>query len=262
MSQASLTPEQIQQFNDNGYLIVEDVFSSDEIERIRDCIKTDPKLAADAKTNKNYEGEGIGTFLVYRENLSDDIYSAYVQSHRIVAPLQQLFEDDIKYYYHLTMLKNPNTGGWQWHQDYGYHYKEFFYPKFISVMFALDPATKENGCLRVLKGSNHLGRLEHQQSGSQLITDPKRAAIALEHMEEVHCEMDAGSIMFFDGNILHASAPNTSEQSRWSFVISYVPASNLIVLPNPPEDLLTPVESWSDEKVDADAQRFWESLQG
>jgi ectoine hydroxylase len=261
LRQASLNPEQIRHFNDNGYLIVEDVFPTEEIERIRDCIKTDPKLAADAKTNKNYEGDGIGTFLVYRENLSEDIYSAYVQSHRIVTPLKQLFEDDIKYYYHLTMLKNPNTGGWQWHQDYGYHYKEFFYPKFVSVMVALDPATKENGCLRVLKGSNNLGRLDHQQSGSQLITDPKRAAIALEQMEEVHCEMDAGSIMFFDGNILHASAPNTSEQSRWSFVISYVPASNLIVIPDPPDDLLTSIEPWPDEKVAAEAQRFWESLQ-
>lgn len=261
MSQASLNIQQINQFHEKGYLIVEDVFSSGEIERIRACIKADPKLAADAKTNKNYEGDGVGTFLVYRENLTDDIYSAYVQSNRIVGPLQQLFEDDIKYYYHLTMLKNPNTGGWQWHQDYGYHYKEFFYPKFISVMVALDPATKENGCLRVVEGSNQLGRLDHQQSGSQLITDPRRAAIALEQMGEVHCEMKAGSILFFDGNILHASAPNTSEQSRWSFVISYVPASNLIVLPDPPDDLLTPIEPWSDDRVLTQAGRFLESLQ-
>lgn len=261
MSLAQLTPEQITQFNDNGYLIVENTFSPEEVERIRDCIKTDPQLAAEAKTNQNYEGEGIGTRLVNRSTLSDDIYSAYVQSNRIVSPLQQLFEDDIQYYYHLTMLKNPNTGGWQWHQDYGYHYKEFFYPKFISVMVALDPATQENGCLRVLKGSHHLGRLEHQQCGSQLITDPTRAAIALKHMEEVHCEMSLGSIMFFDGNVLHASAANLSEQSRWSFVISYVPQSNPIVLPDPPKDLLTPIQPWSDEKVAETAQRFWRSLQ-
>ena len=261
MSQTALTPEQIQQFHNDGFLILENVFSSAEIERIRDCIKTDPQLAAEAKTNQNYEGEGIGTRLVNRQNLSDDIYSAYVQSNRIVTPLEQIFNDKIQYYYHLTMLKNPNTGGWQWHQDYGYHYKEFFYPKFISVMFALDPATKENGCLRVVKGSHHLGRLEHQQSGSQLITDPTRAAIALEHMEELHCEMDAGSIMFFDGNILHASAANLSEQSRWSFVISYVPASNIIVIPDPPANLLTPIEPLPDEKVEEAAQKFWQSLQ-
>jgi ectoine hydroxylase-related dioxygenase (phytanoyl-CoA dioxygenase family) len=260
LSHASLSTKQIQQFNDNGYLIVENTFSLAEVEKIRDCIKTDPQLAAEAKTNQNYEGEGIGTRLVNRQRLSDDIYSAYVQSNRIVAPLEQIFDDKIQYYYHLTMLKNPNTGGWQWHQDYGYHYKEFFYPKFISVMFALDPATKENGCLRVLKGSHHLGRLEHQQSGSQLISNTERTAIALEHMEEVYCEMSPGSIMFFDGNILHASGPNHSEQSRWSFVISYVPASNIIVIPDPPDDLLTPIEPWSDEQVQAAAQRFWESL--
>jgi phytanoyl-CoA hydroxylase len=260
VDQVKLTNTQIQTFKDTGYLIVETVFGAGEIERIRDCIKADPKLAAEAKTNKNFEGDGVGTRLVYRQRLSDDIYSAYVQSNRILAPLEQIFEDKVTYYYHLTMLKNPGTGGWQWHQDYGYHYREFFYPRFISVMVALDPATRENGCLRVLKGSHHLGRLEHRQSGSQLITDPDRAAIAVAHMEEVHCEMSAGSIMFFDGNILHASASNLSEQSRWSFVISYVPASNIIVITDPPPDLLTPVEPWSDDRVQNAAQKFWETL--
>ena len=49
-------------------------------------------------------------------------------------------------------------------------------------MLALDPANRDNGCLRVVKDSNQLGRLEHISSGSQLIADPQRVALALDEI--------------------------------------------------------------------------------
>lgn len=261
MSTSVLTPAQIQQFEHDGYLILKDQFPKSDVDRILTIARKDPILTGQAKTNKNFEGEGLGTRLVNRTKIEDDIYSAYVQSHRIVGPLEQLFKSKTCHYYHLTMMKDTNTGGWQWHQDYGYHYKEFFYPNFISVMVALDPATKANGCLRVIKGSNHLGRLEHRPSGSQLIADPHRVDLALKHMDEVHCEMPPGSILLFHGNTLHASDPNLSTQSRWSFVFAYVAASNVIALTDPPQDLLHPIEPWDDATVEAAAQRHWNRLQ-
>ena len=86
-------------------------------------------------------------------------------------------------------------------------------------MVALDPATRANGCLKVVRGSNRLGRLEHQSSGSQLIADPRRVAMALREMEEVHCELAPGSVLYFHGNTLHASEPNLSSQPRWSLIL-------------------------------------------
>ena len=62
------------------------------------------------------------------------------------------------------MQKEPKVGGaWEWHQDYGYWYKnEFLFPdQMISVMVAITKANKENGCLQVIKGSHKLGRIEH-----------------------------------------------------------------------------------------------------
>ena len=76
---------------------------------------------------------------------TDDVFGALARSARIVEPLEQLFDDEVSHYYTLNMRKDPNTGGWQWHQDYGYHYQEFFYPNFISVMVALDPANRDKG---------------------------------------------------------------------------------------------------------------------
>lgn len=261
MGTSKLTPEQIQQFDQDGYLILKDQIPKTDIDRILSIARKDPILAGKAKTNKNFEGEGLGTRLVNHAQIEDDIYSAYVQSHRIVGPLEQLFKAKACHYYHLIMMKDTNTGGWQWHQDYGYHYKEFFYPNYISAMVALDPATKANGCLRVIKGSNHIGRLEHRPSGSQLIADPYRVDLALKDLKEVHCEMTPGSILLFHGNTLHASDPNLSTQSRWSFVFGYVAASNTIALPDPPPGLIRLIEPWDDATVEEAALRYWNKLQ-
>lgn len=65
--------------------------------------------------------------------------------------------------------KEPRVGGaWEWHQDYGYWYKNgFLYPEdMISVMVALTDATIENGCLQVLKGTHKMQRIEHHFAGS------------------------------------------------------------------------------------------------
>lgn len=263
-----LTPAQVQHFHDHGYLIVENLFTPEEAAHIRHIAATDPQVAARANSNSNYDEttrdatKGIDTRLVYTPHLIDDTYSAIGQSQRLIAPLAQLFADKIRHYYHLTTLKNPHTGGWQYHQDYGYHYKEFFYPSFCSVMFALDPATRDNGCLRVVKDSHLLGRLEHQSSGSQLIANPQRVEMALAEMEEIHCEMQPGSILYFHGNILHASDPNLSEHPRWALIFAFVAAKNTVVLPQIEEALSPPIEGWSDEQVAAATQRHWEEIQG
>lgn len=259
---SALTPEQIAAYRDDGYLIVKNAFRRSDVERLLTFAKADPKLAADVKENKNYDDEGIDTRLVYRGGLSEDIYSAYGMSERIVSRCEALFDDRMRHFYHLNMQKEPHTGGWQYHQDYGYHYKEFLYPKFISVMLALNPATRENGCLRVVPGSNKLGRLEHRQSGSQLITDPERLSFVLAEMDETYCELEPGDALFFDGNILHASGPNLSDTPRWSMIYAYVPASNTCVLPEIPEGLSAdPIESLNDAGMDAMADRHWEAIQ-
>ena len=116
-------------------------------------------------------------------------------------------------------------------------------------MLALDPCTRENGCLRVLRGSHRLGRLEHQSSGSQLIANPERVGWAHREMEEVHCEMAPGSVLYFHGNLLHASHPNHSTQPRWSMVCAYVTASNTCVLPEVEEKLGTSLDPWSEKQV-------------
>lgn len=263
-----LSAAQIQHFHTHGYLIIKNLFTAAEAGFIRQIAQADPHVEAEARFNSNYDEttpdstRDIDTQLVYTPNLgAADTYCAIAQSQRLIAPLEQLFDDKIRHYYHLKTLKNPQTGGWQYHQDYGYHYKEFFYPSFCSVMLALDPASRENGCLRVVKDSNQLGRLEHQSSGSQLIADPDRVRMALAEMEETHCELEPGSALYFHGNILHASDPNLSEHPRWALIYAFVAARNTVVLAELEKTLGPPLQGWSDAQVEAATRVHWEEIQ-
>lgn len=238
-----LTPEQIAQWDRDGFLICRAVLSAEQAELARLITMADPTLAAKTSHNANYSGEQPGTrgpitsaaakcdlptppktVLSHAEFLpSTDVCSAWAASARILRPLEQLFRSPVAHYYSILMRKEPNTGGWLYHQDYGYHYAQFLRPEgYASAMLALAPATKENGCLRVYRASHNLGRLEHSRAGSQQIADPDRVARAAELLEEVFCELNPGDVLYFHGNCLHASSPNLSDTSRWSIVYSYL----------------------------------------
>ena len=82
------------------------------------------------------------------------------------------------------------------HQDYGYWYQNgCLFPDMGSAFIAVDPNTRANGCLQVLKGSHKMGRIEHGRYGDQ--TGAKR--------ELVYVELDPGDTLFFHSNLLHRS---------------------------------------------------------
>lgn len=128
------------------------------------------------------------------------------------------------------MQKEPRVGGaWEWHQDYGYWYKnEFLYPdQMISVMVAITEATKENGCLQVIKGSHKMGRVEHGLAGEQVGASQRYVDLALRTMELVYVELKPGDALFFHSNLLHRSEANLSDKARWSLISCYNRQSNV-----------------------------------
>ena len=247
--------EDVERFDRDGFIVAEGLLSAAEVEEVLAIGRGDGQLQADTKANKNYEGEGRDTILAYRPHLADDVYSAWGRSRRIVGLGEQLLRGEIFHYYTLIMQKEPGTGGWQYHQDYGYHYDQFLFPDYISVMVALDPARRDNGCLKVYRGSNRLGRLQHQPSGSQRIADPERVGLAADYLEEVYCELEPGSVLYFHGNILHASEENLSQTPRWSLIYSYVAAANPVVTPEEPSCQYAFLQQLDDRQVAAAALR-------
>ena len=128
------------------------------------------------------------------------------------------------------MQKEPKVGGaWEWHQDYGYWYKnEFLLPdQMMSVMIAITEANKENGCLQVIKGSHKMGRIEHGFAGEQVGASQHYVDLALKTMEHVYVELKPGDALFFHSNLLHRSEANLSDNSRWSLISVYNRAGNV-----------------------------------
>jgi ectoine hydroxylase-related dioxygenase (phytanoyl-CoA dioxygenase family) len=127
------------------------------------------------------------------------------------------------------MQKEPKVGGaWEWHQDYGYWYKnQFLFPdQLVSIMIALTHANKENGCLQVIKGSHKMGRINHGFAGEQVGADMVMVDNALSTMEHVFVELEPGDALFFHSNTLHRSEANLSDKPRWSIISCYNSLAN------------------------------------
>jgi ectoine hydroxylase-related dioxygenase (phytanoyl-CoA dioxygenase family) len=135
---------------------------------------------------------------------------------------------EVYHYHSKVIMKDPKIGGaWAWHQDYGYWYMfGALFPLLGSAYIAMDPATRENGCLQVVRGSHQLGRIDHVLTGEQAGADRERVGEILKKMELVHVEMEPGDTLFFHCNLLHRSDQNRSENPRWSLICCYNAARN------------------------------------
>ena len=76
---------------------------------------------------------------------------------RLVTHAEQILDGEVYHYHSKMIMKDAKVGGaWTWHQDYGYWYQNgVLFPLLTSASIAVDPATRENGCLQVIRGSHH-----------------------------------------------------------------------------------------------------------
>jgi ectoine hydroxylase-related dioxygenase (phytanoyl-CoA dioxygenase family) len=219
----------VQQFHKDGYVIVRGFFSRPEISKLY-AIAIDDTMMRENALDLN-DQSGRKTRLTLWFNPGDDIYSLVLRSVRMVNSVARLLDSDspVCHFHTKLMQKEPKVGGaWEWHQDYGYWYKnQFLFPdQLVSVMIALTEANKENGCLQVIKGSHKLGRVNHGFAGEQVGADMAMVNHALEIMEQVYVELNPGDALFFHSNILHRSEANLSDKPRWSLISCYNSLSN------------------------------------
>ena len=250
MTTFELTPQLIDDFHQDGYLIVRELFDPQEIAGLLSFAKADAALADEAYVRR--DSGGGETRLALRNDLDDTVpYTAVVRSQRIVQTMQILLGDEVYHYHHKMMIKQPWIGGaWEWHQDYGYWYNfGCLFPDMGSCMVAVDQATTENGCLQVLKGSHKLGRVDHVRIGEQVGADPERVKAARQRFELVAVELEPGDGLFFHGNLLHCSDQNHSEHPRWSLINCYNTRHNDPYIQDGRHPNYSPLEIWPDDKV-------------
>lgn len=190
----------------------------------------------DAAVNKNAidvnDSSGKRSKLSLWYKPGKDIYGLLSRSESLVDTVDEILDGDtaVCHFHSKLMQKEPKVGGaWEWHQDYGYWYKnEFLLPdQMMSVMVAITNANKENGCLQVIKGSHKMGRVEHGFSGEQIGAAQRYVDLSLKTMELVYVDLEAGDVLLFHSNLLHRSEANLSDKPRWSMISCYNRASNI-----------------------------------
>ena len=258
MADYRLSKEQIASYRSDGYLMIPDYFPLADMELLLQIALADQALADNASDHPDADGKV--SRLSLRGHLPESAYSGYVRHRAIVEPMEQLLGGEVYHYHHKMMLKEPRVGGaWEWHQDYGYWYVNFLYADLASCMIAVDRATRDNGCLQVLKGSHRLGRIDHGRRGEQTGADPKRVEMLLDHLEVVYCEMAPGTVLFFDCNLLHRSDPNESDESRWALICCYNSVTNP-TLKKRAGAQYEPLEKWEAATVREAVRRHGEEL--
>ena len=221
-----LSDQQIANYERDGYVFVRELFSTQEIQLLKETATNDHKM--DQAASARDDGEGNSVRLSLWNHPGDGVYGMFARCHRVVDRVEQLLGEEAYHYHSKMILKDAKVGGaWAWHQDYGYWYQNgLIFPNLCSVMIAVDEATKENGCLQVLRGSHKMGRINHVLTGDQAGADPEYVEHAKQSLELVHCLLKPGDALFFHPNTLHCSAANDSEKARWALICCYNAASN------------------------------------
>ena len=225
----TINSNEVKAFHRDGYVIVKGFFNKIEIDKLYG-IAIDDKVVRDNALDLN-DQTGKKTKLTLWFTPGEDVYSLMLRSERMVNSVAKLLDSDspVCHFHTKLMQKEPRVGGaWEWHQDYGYWYKnQFLYPdQLVSVMIALTEANQSNGCLQVIKGSHKIGRVNHGFAGEQVGADMVMVNHCLSTMEHIYVELEAGDALFFHSNILHRSEANTSERPRWSIISCYNSLSN------------------------------------
>ena len=212
-------------FIKDGFILKKNLFTEEEINKLKKFIEFSSKKEDDARETKSSSGK---LSITLWNHPSDDLFGKFSTNERIVKPMEEYLDDEIYHYHSKIIWKKPGDGGFDWHQDYGYWYHNAcLYPDMASCFIMLDKATKENGCLKVLKGSHKVGRIGHGISDTpEQTADMERIAELEKRHECIYITAEPGDTLFFHANLLHSSEANKSNDSRRTLIACFNTKSN------------------------------------
>ena len=219
-----LTQEQLDLYEENGYLGVGAVLTDDEVAAL--CRVTDEFVEKSREVTEHNDifdlepGHSAANPRVRRIKnpcLYHTVYDQTLRHPNILAIVAQLIGPEIRYNGHKLNMKYPEFGSpVEWHQDWA------FYPHtnddLLAVGVVIDDMTVENGALMVLPGSHKGPTLDHHQNGAFIgaVTDPNFTPEGAAPIE-----LKAGGITIHHVRTLHGSAPNTSDKPRRLMLFQY-----------------------------------------
>ncbi|MDF5713051.1 MAG: phytanoyl-CoA dioxygenase family protein [Rhizonema sp. NSF051] len=222
-----LSPEQMTQYHQEGFVIVPKFFDIEEIEPVQRALEDNPDLGGAWTIRKNHND--VNTFQVSMwTELDNALLGVIPRMARMVDASSTLLGEECYHWHSKIIKKQPGKGVLEWHQDYDHWYNDgCLFPQLVTCMIAITTNNQQNGCLKILKKSHLMGRINHiivekMQNG----IEPSRLAEILARFEVVHCEMNPGDALFFHANTIHSSQPNKSNSPRILMYSTYNAASN------------------------------------
>ncbi|MCE7987012.1 MAG: phytanoyl-CoA dioxygenase family protein [Caldilinea sp. CFX5] len=228
-----LTEEQVKFFRDEGYLVVENVFTTGEVAAFQHACDLISAQAAgltastDRLKMKVFEDSTKLVQQVGDPHEMSGVWLDLVKDVRLLDMVEALLGPNLLVYYSQLMMKAPRQGFTApWHQDFA------FFPhssaEILACTVAIDDATLENGCVRVIPGSHKLGLINHYDQNG-VFTGIVQDDHSFDARTEVALPATAGSVIFWHSLTLHASHPNRTEKPRRALVIEYKnPAHRLL----------------------------------
>ena len=154
-----LTAEQLQQFDELGYVMLQDVFDPAEVGVLREEL---PRIYAMDRPEVWRESTGVVRTAFAAHRYSEPFNC--IGSHpRLIGPVQQLLDGDVYIHQYKINAKAAFDGDvWQWHQDYGTWARDdqMPEPRAMNIALFIDDVTEFNGPLWVIPGSHKQGVLE------------------------------------------------------------------------------------------------------
>lgn len=211
-----LSSEELAFYNDNGYVVVHNVFSVDELVEVnRDIDRIREADGGDIHRNPGW---------VMSLGLRSDITRAFVQDERILHVIEDVVKPGIAIYSGKLTTKLPHSADiCHWHQDDAYYNAHAQSETRMSVWIPLQDATLENGCMWVVPGSHKRGVKEHGSYGGQCPKSMGPADMVAEGA--IACPVKAGDMLLFSAELWHHSKENQTDQIRRAFIVSYQEAT-------------------------------------
>ena len=221
--QYGLTPEQVEFYRTNGYLLAEGVLTGEECAFLRqeghDLIA---RLVQTSDAGVDGQGWGAGAKvtdlprqLLHCHNVQfhSAAFSRLIVDPRFTDRVADLIGPNVQLHHTKLFIKPPERGApFPMHQDYPYFPHEK-HTMMAAILF-FDDAPLEKGCVRVVPGSHKLGPQEHLNEGGHHLP-VERFPVA----EAVACPAKAGDVLFFTYLTIHGSGINESDEARTTLLV-------------------------------------------
>ena len=242
----TLSKPQISNYHETGYLFIENVFDEEEVQRL---LKEMESIITENCEQRILEKNGAVRSFFSPESKSK-LFADLIRLDRLVYPAKQLLRSEV--YKHQTKLNTKQAlmgDWWEWHQDFIYWNKEdgMQEPNVVTAMIYLNDVNEFNGPLVVIPGSHKKGQIDISANKAQSskgndwfskyvqsknymssLTTNLKYTLKDNMLSEMikgnglsSIKGPAGSVVFFHGNLFHASSNNLSPWNRYTFLITY-----------------------------------------